>query len=912
MTNYTCPLGEMDSASIPLVGGKGANLGELSRAGLPVPEAFCITTAAYERVIEANSLLGPILAALEGLDYEDTAEIERRALRIREMIKTADVPEDIVEAIRQGYAKLESELGQNVPVSVRSSATAEDLPGASFAGQQDTYLYIHGADAVMDHVRLCWASLWTDRAISYRRRQGFKHEDVLLGVVVQEMFPSVVSGVLFTANPVTANPYELFLNVSWGLGEAVVSGQVNPDRYIIGKDSFAITDREVNEKLVMTVRREDGQGSEQVEVPAARRSAETLTDDQLRELCEIGLRIEKHYGFHQDIEWGYADGQFAILQSREVTGADLDFREGLEAWQTQKAFAELTNPRWTWSRSYSDELQTGPSSPNMYSGAQPHRLRTKFLALKFMGITEFAGYKEDEWWDMPMFRWYGARAYYNTYFEREWIRCFIPPFARDEIALAPFPEEEREEIKNMPFDWMEWFSLLLKLELTHPERSLLGSTHFLYENFPNNIAHSDAVWANFDLESATVQEILETARKAGEGSVLEDNVALPFNVFLYWLPHGLQRLCEMWVGDENSKIFSRLVSGLKTPTAEQNVGVWKLSRRAKESAVLAALVAAEEPKTILERLEESEDGRKFKVDFDEFLEKFGQGGADERDTIHFRWAQKPERVFPSVKAMLPLGEESNPEKVEEELRQRMLETKEECLRKIRQQPSGAAKASFFKWYVELVQDYFYYRDWERFNNNKNGLHRRPMITAIARRFIERGLMTDEEDIFFLTQHEVSAVDKGEMSVRDIELRVRARQKVYERYARKEPPKYIRGWEKWDDGRADDGEGLRGTAASSGAITARARVCRSLDEVGKVEKGDILVTVATDPAWTTLYSIVGGVVVETGGVVSHAVMISREYGLPCVSNVSGACDLIADGQMITVDGSAGRVLVHAGD
>ena len=148
-----------------------------------------------------------------------------------------------------------------------------------------------------------------------------------------------------------------------------------------------------------------------------------------------------------------------------------------------------------------------------------------------------------------------------------------------------------------------------------------------------------------------------------------------------------------------------------------------------------------------------------------------------------------------------------------------------------------------------------------------------------------------------------------MSQKEIDLRVRSRRRVYERYTQQEPPKYIRGWEKFDDGQSDDGEGLRGTAASSGMITGRARVCRSLDEVSKIEKGDILVTVATDPAWTTVYSIVGGVIVETGGVVSHAVMISREYGLPCVSNLSRACDLIPDGEMITVDGTTGRVLIH---
>ncbi|MDP6376535.1 MAG: PEP/pyruvate-binding domain-containing protein [Pseudomonadales bacterium] len=910
MGGYICVLKEIDADSTALVGGKGANLGELTRANLPVPAAFCITTEAYRQHIEANALRAPILGELKGLNYSDPVEIEVRARAIREMIVAADIPAEIEKAISTAHGQLESQLGSNVMVSVRSSATLEDLPGASFAGQHDTYLNIQGCDNVISHIKRCWASVWTNRAISYRQQQGFIHDDVLLAVIVQEMFPSDVAGVMFTVNPVTSNPSEVFLNVSWGLGEAIVSGKVNPDQYIIDKASGAIKDRIIQEKLVMTTGRTDDQGSTEVEVPVELRAAETLTDAQFRELSEIGLRIEEHYGFPQDIEWGYSNGRFAILQSREVTAADIDFREGLEAWQTPVAMAELTDERWTWSRAYSDELQTGPSTPLMYSLAQPHRIRTKFLALEYMGITEFAGYKAEQFWDMPVFRWYGARAYYNTSLEKEWIRMFIPPFARDDIALSPFPEEEREEIRNMPFDWMRFVRILLKLEWKHPTRSLLGSTHYLFDNFEDWIRHSDEVLDNFDLESASVTEIFLAMRRANEGNELEPNVAMPFNVFLYWLPHGLQRLCEMWCDDENAQLFSRLVSGLQTPTGEQNIAVWELSRRVKASPVLTKLMEKDDPLDILQSLEESEDGRSFKASFDEFLELFGHRGADERDSYHFRWRQKPERVFPSIKALLSQGDEDSPALFEKRLHERMLDTKKECLKNIRQQPLGSLKAAFFKWYLELVQEYFYYRDWERFQNDKNGVRRRPMFCAIGRNFVDRGLMKNEEDIFFLGMGEIMEVEAGELTARDLEIRVRARRRVYDKYSHREPPKYVRGWETLDDHQVtDDGQGLRGIAASSGVVTGRARVCRNLDQIGRIEKGDILITVATDPAWTTVFSIIGGVIVEGGGVVSHAVMISREYGIPCVSSMAQACDLIPDGHMITVDGGTGTVMMH---
>ncbi len=909
MNGYICRLEEIEPGNISLVGGKAANLGELTREKLPVPQAFCVNTLAYQQLIEVNSLLAPILDVLEGLDYDDPAEIERRATTIREMIIAADTPGDIDRAIRQAYGQLESELGRDVLVSVRSSATAEDLPGMSFAGQQDTYLNIHGADMVLHHVKRCWASLWTDRAVSYRHRQGFRHEDVLLALVVQEMFPSEVAGVMFTANPVTSNPDEMILNTSWGLGEAIVSGKVNPDQYMVDKDSLEIKDKQLNEKLVMTVQRSDGQGSADVEVPEEHRSVETLPDDKVKELAEIGRQIEEIYGFPQDIEWGYADGQFAVLQSREVTAADIDFRDGLEDWQTPNAMAELTDERWVWSRGLSDEWFTGPSTPYFYSGVGTLLTRLKLIAFEQTGITEFAGSQVANYKDLPVIRWYGARAYYNTYFEKEWMNIFIPPFARDEVALSPFPEEEREEIRNKPFNWLRFFWILLRLEVMHPKYSLLGSTRYYYQEMENCVRRSDAVWDSFDMESATVKEIFTTAARASEGSIHLDNTALTFNVYLYVVPQGLAKLCELWCDDENAQIYSHLIAGLQTPTGEQNIAVWELSRKIKDSPVLMELMENDDPKNILDSLEDSEDGRQFKAEFDVFLKAYGHRGADERDAIHFRWGQKPERVFPAIKALLPLGEEHSPAVIEQRLHERMLSTKEECLTNIRQQSFGFLKAAFFKWYVELTQDYCYYRDWERFHNDKNALRPRPMLMAIARKFIQRGLISDEEDIFFLSIREVLAADDDKMSVKEIEIRVRARRRVYERYTDRTPPKYIRGWETFDDGQADDGQGLRGVAASSGLVTGRARVCRSLDEVDKVEKDDILITVATDPAWTTVYSIIGGVVVETGGVTAHAVMISREYGLPCVANLSQACDLIPDGQMITVDGSNGRVLIH---
>ena len=268
MSTYTRTLSEVNAASLALVGGKGANLGELVAAGAPVPLAFCVTTDAYRSFMEQHELPQRIKELLaDGRLLRPGRHRGVAPRRSEPSSWMATIPADIAADIASGYRALEAQLGEGVEVSVRSSATAEDLPGTSFAGQQDTYLCISGLDAVTDAVRRCWASLWTDRAIAYRHTQGFDHDSVLLAVVVQEMFPSEVSGVLFTANPVTSNPFQLFLNASWGLGEAVVSGQVNPDQLIVDKETLAVVDRQINDKQVMTVRARERPGLGPVPVP---------------------------------------------------------------------------------------------------------------------------------------------------------------------------------------------------------------------------------------------------------------------------------------------------------------------------------------------------------------------------------------------------------------------------------------------------------------------------------------------------------------------------------------------------------------------------------------------------------------------------------------------------------------------
>lgn len=319
-------LDEVTKDDVALVGGKGANLGELTQNKIEVPPGFCLTADAYRYFLRAAGLERKIAAIIHGLEVEDSSRLQTESARIRELVVNSAVPEEISLEVRTAYEQLGQQINTTDPaVAVRSSATAEDLPEASFAGQQDTFLQVRGPAPVVEYVRRCWASLWTARAVYYREKQGFDHLEVALSVVVQKMINSGKSGVMFTANPVTNDPEQMMINASWGLGEAVVSGLVTPDEYLVDKNTLSIVDQNIAEKTVMIVDCPDGSGTRNVPVadqlgPDMIR-AQCLTAAEIMQLVQYGRKIEDLYGCYQDIEWGYDQdtGRLYILQARPVT-----------------------------------------------------------------------------------------------------------------------------------------------------------------------------------------------------------------------------------------------------------------------------------------------------------------------------------------------------------------------------------------------------------------------------------------------------------------------------------------------------------------------------------------------------------------------------------------------------------------
>ncbi|WP_456398938.1 phosphoenolpyruvate synthase [Palaeococcus sp. (in: euryarchaeotes)] len=324
---------DLRKTDVPLVGGKGANLGEMTSAGIPVPPGFCVTAEAYKYFVEnvkvedGRSLQEWIMEVIAGTNVDDSKQLQENTAKIREKIISMEMPGEIGKEIEEAYKTLSERFNKDaVFVAVRSSATAEDLPEASFAGQQETYLDVYGVDDVIEKVKKCWASLWTARATFYRAKQGFDHSKVYLSAVVQKMVNSETSGVMFTANPVTNDRNEIMINAAWGLGEAVVSGSVSPDEYIVEKGTWKIKEKYIAKKEVMVVRNpETGKGTVYVKVADFLGpewvEKQALTEEQIVEVAQVGAKIEEHYGWPQDIEWAYDkdDGKLYIVQSRPIT-----------------------------------------------------------------------------------------------------------------------------------------------------------------------------------------------------------------------------------------------------------------------------------------------------------------------------------------------------------------------------------------------------------------------------------------------------------------------------------------------------------------------------------------------------------------------------------------------------------------
>jgi pyruvate,water dikinase len=859
---YVLGFEEIDRTHTALVGGKGSQLGELWRlSGVDVPAGFVVTTDAFARVMAAAPLIDDRLDRLARVGADDQGSIGAVSAEVRQIVEAIAVPDDVMAAITGALAR----LGDDVACAVRSSATAEDLPTASFAGQHDTFLNVVGPAAIRRHVRRCWASLLTARAVAYRQRTGFDHRRVAMAVVVQRMVSAEAAGVLFTADPVTSNRTIVAVEATFGLGEALVSGQVSPDRY-------TVRDEEVVTKAIATkpiaVRAAPGGGTRDEAVEPSRQGEPALSDGQVLRLAQLGRRIEAHFGRPQDIEWCLVDEGFQIVQSRPITtlfpipeAADGDNHVYVSVGHQQMmtdamkplglAVWQLTTPR-----------------PMAEAGGRLFVDVTPILA----SPTSRAGLLDALGRSDPLI---GDAL--RTILDRDGFIPSRPDGGPGEppLGAAPSPIETDPAIVTELIERSEQSIATMRREiLTRSGEALL------------------------DFIVADIAELRRTLFEPPSMQAIMAGMEAT-----WWLNDQMQA----WLGEKNAA-DTLTQSVPHNVTSEMGLALLDVADVIRPWPDVVAYLARVEDDDFLDELPKLDGGQAARDAIAGYLDRYGMRCVGEIDITRPRWSERPTALVPVILGNVEhFGPGAAARRFEQGHRE-AVQKEQELLARLRAVPGGEQKADEARRMIDRVRTFSGYREYPKYAMVSRYFAYKQALLREAARLVEAGVLHEEDDIFFLRCDEIRDVVRTNEVDGDV---VRQRREAFRTYEALTPPRVLTS-----DGEAVAGAyrrddvppgALVGLAVSSGTIEGRARVILDMADAD-LEPGDILVTAFTDPSWSPLFVAIGGLVTEVGGLMTHGAVIAREYGVPAVVGVEHATRLIPDGQRIRVHGTDGYIEV----
>ena len=868
MKSYVLGFLDIDQPHVAVVGGKCAHLGELSRIeGIRVPSGFCVTTDAFLRIMSDAPSIDDLLDRLSRAKPDERNAIRAISGEIREAIEAIVIPDDLIATITRAITR----FGEHAAVAVRSSATAEDLPTASFAGQQDTYLNVVGPAAVLRHVSRCWASLFTERAVTYRLRNGFDHRKVRMAVIVQRMVFPDVSGILFTADPVSGNRKVTSVEASFGLGEALVSGLVNADVYKV-RDGAVVT-KTIARKQLAVVAVSSG-GTRELAIATDRQEAPSLTDHQAVRLAQQGRQIEAHFGSPQDIEWCLVDDDFFILQSRPITtlfpvpaAADAENRVyisvghqqmmtdpmkplGLSIWQMTTArpmaeaggrlFVDVTQALASTASRASLLGLVGKSDPLILDALQAVVDRGDFIrALPDAGPA----------WTPP-----GAGA---------------PPIETDPAIVTELIE--RSQASNAA--------------LGHEIRAKSGS-------------------ALLDFIAADIQELKRVQFDPRSLQVIMAGIEAA-----WWLNDHMQA----WLGEKNAA-DTLTQSVPNNVTSEMGLALLDVADVIRPHKEVVVYLQRAQDDDFLEELPRFEGGREVQDAIRAWLDRYGMRGVGEIDITRPRWSEHPAMLLPTLLGHVHNFERGAAARRFEQGGQEALNKEQELLARLRLLPDGEQKAEATRRMIDRVRTFAGYREYPKYGMISRYFLYKQALLEEAQRLVRAKVLVEKEDIFYLRFDELR--DAVRTNRVDQQL-IRERKDAFQAYRSLTPPRVL----------TSEGEGITGSyrrtdlplgalvglPVSGGLVEGRARVVPDISDA-ELGPGDILVTAYTDPSWTPAFVTIKGLVTEVGGLMTHGAVIAREYGLPAVVGVEHATRLIRDGQRIRLNGTDGYVelLAEAAD
>ena len=932
---YTTPISTTDD-SLERIGGKGRSLARMSCAGFSVPSGFLVTADAYRSFVADNDLQSVILEKARPYLKDGYPAFDKCSEEISALILQTPINDAMAEQIKAAYAALEDAA---LPVAVRSSANAEDLPDFSFAGQQETYLNVRGEKALIEAIRKCWASLWTAQAISYRHKNGIEQARVAMAVVVQIMVPSEVSGILFTANPATGERSEIIINASFGLGEAVVGGQVTPDTFIVERGDLSIKESILGPKEQQTVY--DGEQGIRLEaVSEADRGASSMSDAMLTELCEKALEIENLYdGLPQDVEWAFCDGKLHLLQSRPITNLPV---------QPIEVIWEPTAPARFVSRRQIAENMPDPICPlfeDLYltKGLEAPRAGKSLMVgggPMFVAVNGYA-YQRFDW--PQIIKDMDAREKKNnktqTVSEESIEAAEYKAFeghlkklkadaAKTAVAdIKPFRNELSDDERAAFDTWHDsQTDKDIDAHITMPESN--NPTYVAFNNTTQNDAQLKTwyegtlprlegvaeTWRAVDVAQASDEKLFAGICEMGieEGRYWSDDSSHTFGVAKS-TDDQLQCFLQETLPDHNF-ISGQFLTGIESKTMQANTDLFEIAEIVRADEDLSYTVLTVPSAFLMQALRDHNKGGNVLVALEKYLRAYGHQGYS-MDFVEPTQTEDPAALFATLKGMV-MDRGYHPKNQAD----KTAAIREQKLKEISAVLSGIEYWQF-RFRLWLALKYNFIREEVAFRFGYTWSILRPMAFELGRRLVDEGTLRLEDDIFFLSSDELEQVvsalkqSKAQPEFADI---AAERRELREARKRHHPPGTLPAevseiesvsFKETQIKNDEDSNVMRGFAVSSGTITAKASVVLGPSEFDNMMPGSILVSPLTTPAWTQLFAHAAGLVTDVGSILAHGSIVAREYGIPAVLGVGNGTTRIRHGQMITIDGDTGTVTIH---
>jgi rifampicin phosphotransferase len=900
MTEYISFFEEIDLGDVAVAGGKGANLGNLVKAGFVVPPGFSVLAPAYDEFLAAGGLEKRISEEISRIDFSDPRRAEAASSTVRGLMHASPIPVAVEQEIRVAYRDLVSRAGSGNLVAVRSSVGTRDLSASSFPGQMDTYHNLAGEDEVVRKVRECWASVFSYRGLVARHTLGIDHFNVFIAPLVQAMVPAERAGVIFTANPLNGRTDQMVVNACFGLGEGVVSGAETCDHMVIDRQTGEVVEADTGRCTSKTVLDEGrGGGNTTTPLSAAEEGSPAVTAEQVEELVTAAGRIEELYDEPQDVEWAYGRGELFILQSRRITGLGEEPEDESE-WVSE--FDTTVDPEYPcYTLSNISEVLPGVLTPLTLSGIES-------LDYGFVSTNTNFGLMGDV---APGSEYVFLGVFYNR------VHLNLSVVKR---LTTRMPGTSAREFERMqPHDDDSWSSEGFKPTL----RALLGLAGPMVR----------ILWAGVATGARAKRAREDLSERIAKARTV-DFENIPYHQYLDWL-HGswdirrriitlhitasqfavvfydfVMKLTEKWFGDTRGVLAARLVTGLQNlESAQPSLRIWDLADIVRGSDHLRVLFEDNEPEVLNTILaaDRSADAARFATELRSFLDDFGYRGVLEAELMLSNWEEDPSYVFSMIRNYLRSGQEANPR----EAASRQEADREKAYDEV-MSGLAAPRRLLFRLILDRAQRFIALREFMKAVLIRGIAQIKRQYRILSVRLSADGVLQDPLDMYFLTIEEVEKLVSGKGDV-PVEELVARRRREYERNMTVKLPEYSRGRPRplapEDLDSEEEVEVLCGIAVSRGRVTGRARVITDPRKTSGIQPGEILVAPVTDAAWTPLFVTAGGIVVDVGGPLSHGSIVAREFGIPGVLNVGIATRLVRDGQMVTVDGSAGKVYLH---